>query len=146
MAIIENKLDNGVVAVRPTTTQSATPERQSQPKKKFDKAIPKDVQEVADNWGMVQKHLPTHFRAYFKDARFSVKGDNILLVVFKHGAVGYNQCNKPEVIEMLNTIISEQIKKEVTVEVQMLEDNQNFADVYQEVISRINMDIEEEDF
>ena len=72
--------------------------------------------------------------------------DNILLVVFKHGAVGYNQCNKPEVIEMLNTIISEQIKKEVTVEVQMLEDNQNFADVYQEVISRINMDIEEEDF
>ena len=47
---------------------------------------------------------------------------------------------------MLNTIISEQIKKEVTVEVQMLEDNQNFADVYQEVISRINMDIEEEDF
>ena len=63
-----------------------------------------------------------------------------------YGAVGYNQCNKPEVIEMLNTIISEQIKKEVTVEVQMLEDNQNFADVYQEVISRINMDIEEEDF
>jgi len=146
MALIENKLENGVVAVSPTTTQSATPERQSQPKKKFDKAIPKDVQEVADNWGMVQKHLPTHFRAYFKDARFSVKGDNILLVVFKHGAVGYNQCNKPEVIEMLNTIISEQIKKEVTVEVQMLEDNQNFADVYQEVISRINMDIEEEDF
>ena len=47
---------------------------------------------------------------------------------------------------MLNTLISEEIKKQVKVEVTMLENNQIFSDYYQEVVSKINMDIEEEDF
>ena len=47
---------------------------------------------------------------------------------------------------MLNTLISEEIKKQVKVEVTMLENNQTFSDYYQEVESKINMDIEEEDF
>jgi len=47
---------------------------------------------------------------------------------------------------MLNTLISEEIKKQVKVEVTMLENNQTFSDYYQEVVSKINMDIEEEDF
>ena len=46
---------------------------------------------------------------------------------------------------MLNTLISEEIKKQVKVEVTMLENNQTFSDYYQEVVSKINMDIEEED-
>lgn len=145
MALIENKIENGVTVVNANPVQQNTQQEQK-PKKKFDKAIPEDVQKVADSWGMVQKHLPPHFKVYLKEAKFSVKGENVLLIVFKHGAIGYSQCNKPEVIEMLNTIISEQIKKEVTVEIQMLEDNQHFEDVYQEVVAKINMDIEEEDF
>ena len=47
---------------------------------------------------------------------------------------------------MLNTLISEEIKKQVKVEVTMLENNQTFSDYYQEVVSKINMDIGEEDF
>ncbi len=47
---------------------------------------------------------------------------------------------------MLNTLISEEIKKQVKVEVTMLENNQTFSDYYQEVVSKINMDIEEEEF
>jgi DNA polymerase-3 subunit gamma/tau len=43
-------------------------------------------------------------------------------------------------------LISEEIKKQVKVEVTMLENNQTFSDYYQEVVSKINMDIEEEDF
>ena len=69
-----------------------------------------------------------------------------LLIVFNPGAIGYEGCSKPEVIEMLNTLISEEIKKQVKVEVTMLENNQTFSDYYQEVVSKINMDIEEEDF
>ena len=85
-------------------------------------------------------------KTFLQDARFSVKGENTLLIVFNPGAIGYEGCSKPEVIEMLNTLISEEIKKQVKVEVTMLENNQTFSDYYQEVVSKINMDIEEEDF
>lgn len=75
-----------------------------------------------------------------------MKGDSTLLIVFHAGAIGYEGCNKPEVIEMLNTLISEEIKKQVKVEMTMLESNQSFGDYFQEVVKKINMDIEEEDF
>lgn len=145
MALIENKLENGVVVQSDTSSREEV-KQEPKPKKQFEKAVPKDVQYVADNWGMVNKMLPVQYKVYFKEARFSVKGDNVLLMVFPSGSVPYARCNKPEVIEMLNTIISEQIHKEVTVEMRMLEERQNFADTFQEVISKINMDIEEEDF
>lgn len=52
---------------------------------------------------------------------------------------------KPEVIEMLTGLISDEIQKRVKVEMTMLENNQNFGDYFQEVVKKINMQIDEED-
>ena len=68
-----------------------------------------------------------------------------MLIVFNTGSIGYEGCNKPEVIEMLTGLISDEIQKQVKVEMTMLENNQNFGDYFQEVVKKINMQIDEED-
>lgn len=47
---------------------------------------------------------------------------------------------------MLTNLISEEIEKQVKVEMTILENNQNFGDYFMEVVSKINMEVEEEDF
>lgn len=148
--ILEKKIEEGNFTVNvgaaPQAAGSSGANTEPKPKKVFEKAIPEDVQYVVDNWGSVRRHISNPYKTFLQDARFSVKGENTLLIVFNPGAIGYEGCSKPEVIEMLNTLISEEIKKQVKVEVTMLENNQTFSDYYQEVVSKINMDIEEEDF
>ncbi len=144
LSLLEKKIETGSFTVANTGQQEKTvPET---PEKVFEKAIPEDVQYVVDNWGVVKRHITNPYKTYLQDARFSVKGENTLLIVFNPGAIGYERCNKPEVIEMLNTLISEEIKKQVKVEMTMLETNQSFGSYFQEVVSKINMNIEEEDF
>lgn len=145
MSLLEKKIESGQFISAMANSVPAE-QKVEKPKKVFEKAIPVDVQHVVDNWGAVQRHISNPYKTFLQDARFSVKGDNTLLIVFNPGAIGYEGCNKPEVIEMLNTLISEEIKKQVKVEMTMLETNQNFGDYFQEVIGKINMDVEEEDF
>lgn len=53
-----------------------------------------------------------------------------MLIVFNTGSIGYEGCNKPEVIEMLTGLISDEIQKRVKVEMTMLENNQNFGRLF----------------
>lgn len=145
MSLLEKKIESGSFVSAPSDNGQQETIKEK-PKKIFEKAIPADVQYVVDNWGSVQRHISNPYKTFLQDVRFSVKGENTLLMVFKTGSIGYERCNKPEVIEMLNTLISEEIKKQVKVEMTMLETHQNFGDYFQEVVSKINMDIEEEDF
>lgn len=146
IALLEKKIESGDFVTRPTR-DGVKPVQEIKPKKVWDKAVPEDVQYVVDNWGAVQRHISQPYKQFLNGARFSVKGDDTLLIVFEgYAATGYGACNKPEVIEMLNTIIGEEIEKQVKVELKLLETNQNFNDYYQEVISHINMEVEEEDF
>lgn len=145
IALLEKKIESGSFTTAVAQTTQTAPV-QEKPKKVFEKAIPADIQYVVDNWGSVKRHISNPYKTFLQDARFSVKGENTLLIVFNPGSIGYEGCNKPEVIEMLNTLISEEIKKQVKVEMTMLETNQNFGDYFQEVVRKINMDVEEEDF
>ncbi|MCR5703546.1 MAG: DNA polymerase III subunit gamma/tau [Eubacterium sp.] len=149
IALLEKKIEQGdfVVPQNAVAGPSVATPQPAKPKKVWDKAVPEDIQYVVNNWGAVQRHISQPYKQFLNGARFSVKGEDTLLIVFEgYAATGYGACNKPEVIEMLNTIISDEIKKQVKVELKLLETNQNFNDYYQEVISHINMEVEEEDF
>lgn len=113
----------------------------------FDRAIPADIQFVADNWGTVLQRISSPpVRLSLKEAMLSVKGDNTLLIVFDDRSMGYDVCSQQDVVEMLEAVIRGEFQKEMKVEVKKLEANQNFADSFQAVKKKINMDIVEEDF
>lgn len=145
IAVVENKLEKGNFTVQNVSTAPVQQQVEEKPKKVYDKPIPEDIQEVVNNWGKIQRHISNPYKIYLQDARFSVKGTDTLLIVFNTGSIGYEGCNKPEVIEMLTGLISDEIQKQVKVEMTMLENNQNFGDYFQEVVKKINMQIDEED-
>lgn len=145
MAIMEQKLESGSFVTTAAPVSKAGKE-ESKPKRVFAKPVPADIQEVVNNWGKIKRHISNPYKSYLQDARFSVKGDDTLLIVFNQGAIGYEGCNKPEVIEMLTDLIREEIEKQVKVEMTILENNQSFGDYFMEVVSKINMEVEEEDF
>lgn len=146
ISILEKKIESGDIIARGAIAkkEEAVPEK---PKKVFDKPVPADIQYVVDNWGTVKRHISSPYKTFLDKARFSVKGNDTLLMVFDAGDISYERCNKPEIIEMLNNIISEEISKQVKVEMTMLEGNQNFGDYFQEVVlKKINMEVVQEDF
>ena len=145
ISIMEKKIESGDIA---TTAKTVVVEKSEEPKPKkvFAKPVPADIQEVVNNWGKIRRHISNPYKIYLQDARFSVKGNDTLLIVFDAGSVGYEGCNKPEVIEMLTNIISEEIQKQVKIEMTILDNNQKFGDYFMEVVSKINMEVEEEDF
>lgn len=146
ISVLEKKIEEGDFVTK-TAAMPVTETTTPKPEKVFDKPVPADIQYVVDNWGTVKRHISNPYKTFLNDARFSVKGDDTLLIVFNPGAIGYEGCNKPEIIEMLNNIISEEIHKQVKVEMTMLESNQNFGDYFQEVVLKnINMEVVQEDF
>lgn len=147
MDLLEKKIESGqFVSQMQTTPVPAENVQEPKPKKVFDRAVPEDVQHVVNNWKAVERHISNPYKSYLEGVRFSVKGEDTLLIVFPAGAIGYERCNQPEVIEMFNTLISEEIQRQVKVEMKILDAHQNFGDQFLEVKKKINMDIEEEDF
>jgi len=146
---LESKLARGVVVQSKSVEGNASHESEAQPPKKIEleKAVPADVQYVADNWGSVIRHVeaPTA-KQKLHEAMLSVKGENTLLIVFDSYGMGYEVCSKDEVVQQLEDIIANELQKEVKVEVKKLENGQNFVDHFVEVKKKINMDIFEEDF
>ena len=147
IALMEKKIENGDFVSKQVASEP-TVQAQEKPKEKkvFDKPVPADIQAVVDNWGRIKRHISNPYKIYLNDARFSVKGEDTLLIVFNAGSIGYEGCNKPEVIEMLTNVISEEIQKQVRIEMTILENNQSFGDYFMEVVSKIKMEVEEEDF
>lgn len=145
MTIVEKKIESGEIVATVATSNEVKSE-EPKPKKVWAKPVPSDIQAVVDNWGKIKRHISNPYKIYLQDARFSVKGEDTLLIVFRPGSIGYEGCNKPEVIDMITNIISEEIEKQVKVEMTILENNQKFADYFMEVVSKINMEVEEEDF
>lgn len=152
IALLEQRVEEGVVVHTggTKTAQSAKESRtenRSEQKDSFPKAIPKDIQFIADNWGNVIRHISSPpVKLKLKEAMLSVKGENTLLIVFENGSMGFEVCSQPDVIGMLERIIADEFQKEVKVEVKKLESGQIFGDYFQEVKKKINMEITEEDF
>jgi DNA polymerase-3 subunit gamma/tau len=112
-------------------------------------AVPEDIRYVADHWGDVIKLVSSPIvRAKLGEVRLSVKGDNTLIMAFEHTSMGFDVCNKPEIIEMIETIIANEFGRQVKVEVKQLEGGNYGSDYYfQEIQKKINnITIQEEDF
>ena len=158
ISVLENKIESGNIKVEaapvrteaPVVNESApkTSEVKEEPvveKPQMEKAVPEDVQYVADNWNMILNHMSPLEKAKFKRTSLAVKGEDTLLIVFEADDIMFKDCNTIEMMEMINSIIGEQIEKDVQVEMTQKQPNQNDS-YFQMITSKIDLEIEEEDF
>ena len=87
----------------------------------------------------------SNYTIKFKRISLAVKGEDTLLIVFGADDIMYDHCNTIEMMDMINTIIKEQVKKDIQVEMTQMKPNQN-DNYFQMITSKINLDVEEEDF
>ena len=161
ISVLENKIESGNIRVEApvrranaevVTNGNPLPEAPVEKKveepveeEPVDKAVPEDVQYVADNWNMVLNKMNPLDKARFKNTSLAVKGDDTLLIVFGEKDIMYEECNTIETMEEINSIIRDQIKKDVQVEMTQQKPNQN-ENYFQMITSKIGLEIEEEDF
>ena len=163
ISVLENKIESGNIKVDAAPVRRANAEvvtngnplpeadepieaPKEEPKEEpVDKAVPEDVQYVADNWNMVLNHMSPLEKANFRKVSLAVKGDDTLLIVFEPNDIMYGECNTVEMMDMINTIIKEQIKKDVQVEMTQKKSSGN-ENYFQIISSKIDLEIEEEDF
>lgn len=164
ISVLENKIESGNIKVEapvrranaevvtngnpvpdePEETKNEEPAEQT-PEEPVEKAVPEDVQYVADNWNMILNHMSPLEKAKFKRISLAVKGEDTLLIVFGADDIMYDHCNTIEMIDMINTVIKEQVKKDIQVEMTQMKPNGN-DNYFQMITSKINLDVEEEDF
>ena len=129
----------------PEADEPAEASKEEPEEEPVEKAVPEDVQYVADNWNMILNHMSPLEKAKFKRISLAVKGEDTLLIVFGADDIMYDHCNTIEMVDMINTIIREQVKKDIQVEMTQMKPNQN-DNYFQMITSKINLEVEEEDF
>ncbi len=149
---LEEKLEKGIVQTAPLaiqSTQAALPQGQPSPQKPaLPKAIPEDIERIVKNWHAIVAQAQQPLKTHLKKARLSLGGDNRLMIVIGDG-VAYDYLNNPDNQKHLEDMIANTIQKEVSVQIQSMEQGSHFEDSYvdlEQIINKeINMDIEIED-
>lgn len=160
LSVLENKIESGNIKVetpvrranaevvtngKPLPEAKEEPVKEPEEEKVVENAVPEDVQYVADNWNMILNQMTSLEKAQFRRVSLAVKGEDTLLVVFGPDDIMYDKCNTIEMISNINDIIKKQIEKNVQVEMTQMKDNQN-EDYFRMITSKIDLEIEEEDF
>lgn len=147
---LEDKVENGVVAVLPSGTEAAGgTAAPKEPVKKvgveLPKAIPEDVKAVVGRFPGIIANMMQPMKTYLKDARLSLGGDNKLMIVVEDG-LPYDYLTKhPENKEQLERIISEAVQKVIEVNIQSVRNDREFEDSYVDLSKIIHMDIDMEE-
>lgn len=120
LKLIENKLENGVVA-----TPEKTVEHRAQPvpvEKKptiLAKAVPEDLKEVAKNWHTILSNISPLTRAVLANARPSIGNNNTLLLVFTE-SMDKDFISQELHLQELKDVVANTIGKEVEIHTKLL--------------------------
>ncbi len=143
---VEDKLENGVVIAASEDGVQQTPAVQAEkPKIQMPKAIPEDIKAIVGSWQTIVGSTEYPMKAYLKNARLSLGGDNRLQVVLEDGQPSDHFTEHPENKARLEKIISDFIEKEVEVTIQAVRTKREFQDNFVDLSQLIHMDIEEEE-
>ncbi len=144
---LEEKVEKGV-AFAPTVQMSAAKAMPAKEPPPMPKAIPEDVQEAVRKWQAIVANAPQPLSTSLHLARLSLGGENKLMVVVEDG-MAYDYLKNPENKMLLENIVSTQIKKGISVQLECIPQGSsfedNYADIEQLINKNINMTIENED-
>ncbi|MCL2051214.1 MAG: DNA polymerase III subunit gamma/tau [Lachnospiraceae bacterium] len=161
---IENKIAAGAVltdsvgqsnpqAANPLTHDSAASQPGAfaqnsaalSPRPPMPKAIPADIEKIVANWPNTLARILMPMRSYLKNARLSLGEDEKLLIVVEEGLASDYLIKQPDNRIHLERILSEQMGKEITVEIRCLQENRSFEATYIDLSDIIKMEIEIDD-
>lgn len=146
---LEKKLESGQIAfTQPPGTAGGHVRNDAQTSKmrpELPKAVSEDVKETVSKWPQIVNNADGPLKVYLKNAKLSLGGDNRLLLVVEDGLASDYLTKEPENKKRVEQLIADMIGKEVEVNIQSIEQNRNFDDVYVDLSQVIRMEIEEED-
>lgn len=146
---IEGKIADGIIMTDPVGQQSPDHHYETSinntPKPPLPKAIPADIEKFVSNWPSILAHIPMPMRSYLKNARLSLGEDEKLLVIVNDGLASDYLIKQSENRVHLERLLSEQMGKEIPLEIRSLPDNRPFETTYIDLSEIIKMEIEIED-
>lgn len=142
---LEEKIENGAFTVNAVTPQGVMSENTpSTPvvKKTLDRAVPDDIKQVIRQWAAIRNDLPMPMKAYVKNAKLSLAGDDRLLIVLEDGLNSDFFLKQEGHKEFLQDRISEAVDKEVLIDIQSVKDDREFDTKYVD-LTAIQFEIDE---
>lgn len=104
------------------------------------RALNEDVKVAAANFNMLVQSATPMLKVVLKKARLSAGDGNTLQIVLPD-EIGAEVVKKEEHIQEIRTLLSEQIGKEIEIDVRHLEEGRRFEDSYVDIQSMIHMEL-----
>ena len=143
---VEDKIENGVVAVMPEGGAVAMGVPASpKPRPELPKAIPDDVRQVVSKWPAIVGSADNPMKIYLKGAKLSLGGENRLMVVLEDGIAYDYFAQNPDNKTVLENLIGDYAGKTVEVTIQAVKGQREFEESYVDLSKLVQMDIEEEE-
>ncbi len=139
--VIEEQLENGVVAVAAAGAVESVSAKEHPP---LPKAISEDVQAAVERWQDIVAGADMPMKQYLKEARLSLGGDSQLLVVVEDGLASDYFLRQEGHKKLLEQMLADMTGREIDVTVQTVPDRGTFEQSYVDLSQLIHMEIEEE--
>ncbi len=144
---LERRIEKGLVAASGKDESSRGPvevARSSPAAAAFPRAIPEEVEAVAERWPSIAAGMEQPMKAYLKNARLSLGGDNRLVLVVEDGPASDYLLGNQEHRDWLQKMISDSVQREIEIEVKSISEKEDFDSSYIDLSKVIHMEIEME--
>lgn len=143
--VLEDKLENGVVAV--STQTEAAPVSAPVAAVKLPEALPEDIQNIVANWRRIMDGFVGLERNIMSKVVVSLSAQNKLLIAYPNDEAPMKWLDKPESQAYVKKVISEYVKKETDVEFQRMSSVSEIRNTIPDILSMpgINITVLEED-
>ncbi len=143
--LLEEQLEKGVVVTNSQLDPVAQmPTGEKIIPKELPKALPKELQYIGEQWNNLLMKMGSPLKQYLRTANISVGQNNTLLIVIPDGVAYDYFGSNPERVQWVQTFLSQELEKEVTVEIKKREVDRLFEMDYPNLEKIITMTIEEE--
>ena len=151
---VEDQLEKGVVyageaVARAGGNQAAgggpEPAGTNQTKAQLPAAIPEDVKAIVAKWPAIVGSAENPMKSYLKNAKLSLGGDDKLIVVLEDGPASDFFSRHPENKQQMEALLADFSGKQIQVNIQTIQGQQEFERSYVDLSKLVQMDIEIEE-
>ena len=141
---LEEKIEQGNFNVNPVKTTALVSEDKEIAPVALPKALPEEIQMVVERWHQIIRSGSGVVQNFLKNVKLSIAGTDTLLIVFKDG-LSYEYFQREEHKEELRQLVSNQIQRQVNLEIRLLAEGRKFEQDYADIEQCIHMEVTIED-